>query len=275
MPRIRITAQGPGIGDAMWLSAPARQFAKEHRSGKLVINSNHPELFDLNPNVYRALPLDAPLPEGYTHVNLEFNPPEHAIDGYCRQMGLEPTEHQQEIVFDNAELDKARDFIIGMGHAKRPIAALHPSAGPWTPNKTWPWDKWEELAARLVGNGCHVLTVGAPGERVLKDSTAAQFKRVRLSAALLFYCKAFCGGVSGPMHLANATRTRSVVIFGGREHPYTTGYPQNTNIYNGGGCEHSPCWMVEPCPHGFKCMEAISVSEVEDAVMEIVESEGA
>ena len=72
------------------------------------------------------------------------------------------------------------------------------------------------------------------------------------------------------MHLANAVGTRSVIIFGGREDPKLTGYPDNINLFDA-GIECSPCWKVEECLHK-KCMQNITTDMVCEAICKMVTS---
>ena len=58
---------------------------------------------------------------------------------------------------------------------------------------------------------------------------------------------------AGVMHLARAVDCRSVIIYGGREHPSQSGYSANENLYWSGAC--APCWLRNDCNYGRICMQ--------------------
>jgi ADP-heptose:LPS heptosyltransferase len=141
-------------------------------------------------------------------------------------------------------------------------------AGPWTPNKDWPDDYWEELLDRLCAR-CTVIEVGARAEGAesrrrgcyvdLRGRTNLEELVAAIAAA-----DVHVGPVSGPVHIAAAVGTPSVVIYGGYEHPVCAGYPWNINLYSPVAC--SPCWLRDPCPYGKDCLTRIKPRDVEDEV---------
>jgi hypothetical protein len=54
--------------------------------------------------------------------------------------------------------------------------------------------------------------------------------------------------------------TRAVVIYGGFEAPWESGYEQNINLFTKLAC--SPCWLRDPCPYDKECMQKIDVDSV-------------
>jgi len=70
----------------------------------------------------------------------------------------------------------------------------------------------------------------------------------------------FVGPDSGPMHIAGALGTKSVVLFGsippGSRINY---YPSHKAITSGAAC--APCWYSK-CPYDIKCMKNIEVQSV-------------
>jgi ADP-heptose:LPS heptosyltransferase len=69
------------------------------------------------------------------------------------------------------------------------------------------------------------------------------------------------------MHLARAVDTRSVIIYGGREKAWQSGYPCNENIETNPDC--SPCWQNNHCDYDRTCLKEISVKDVLEAVERI------
>lgn len=87
---------------------------------------------------------------------------------------------------------------------------------------------------------------------------------LRESAAILAQSLCCVTTVGLVMHMARAVDCPSVVIYGGREHAWQSGYICNENIESFPEC--SPCWKWNECEYEKKCMTAISVDEVLAAV---------
>jgi len=94
---------------------------------------------------------------------------------------------------------------------------------------------------------------------------------IRESAAVLANCRLLIGTVGFLMHLARATECPAVIIFGGREAPWQSGYGCNTNLYSAVPC--APCWLWNKCDHNRLCMENITAQEVILAAEQITSRE--
>lgn len=66
------------------------------------------------------------------------------------------------------------------------------------------------------------------------------------------------------MHLARAVECPAVIVYGGREAPWQSGYICNMNLFNAVPC--APCWRHNACDFDRRCMREITVSEVVSAV---------
>lgn len=62
------------------------------------------------------------------------------------------------------------------------------------------------------------------------------------------------------MHLARAADCPAVIVYGGREVPWQSGYAANLNLVRTPPC--APCWWVERCDHQHSCMSDIQTGEV-------------
>ena len=123
---------------------------------------------------------------------------------------------------------------------RRPRIIVNRRAGPWTPNKDWPEDYWEDLLDRMAGQ-FSVIEIGAspqhPGVRRrdqyldLRGKTGLEELLAAIAAGDLHV-----GPESGPVHIAAAMGTPAVVIYGGYIHPVCTGYPGNINLYSSVEC---------------------------------------
>jgi ADP-heptose:LPS heptosyltransferase len=91
---------------------------------------------------------------------------------------------------------------------------------------------------------------------------------LRESAAVLANSVLLLGQVGFLMHLARAVDRPAVIIYGGREKPWQSGYSCNTNLATEPYC--SPCWRWNACHNPVErvCMRHVEVDDVVRAVRE-------
>lgn len=128
--------------------------------------------------------------------------------------------------------------------------------------KEWPFERWNELARRLIQEGWNLVQIGTrhdpqvPGAVDLRGKTD-----LPAAASILENASLFIGLESGLMHLAAAVKVPSVIIYGGRTLPRQTGYPFHRHV-----TDHSMpctgCGLNFGCPHDEKCLKNISVDLV-------------
>jgi hypothetical protein len=133
-----------------------------------------------------------------------------------------------------------------------------------SPNKLWPPERYQEVVDQNRGR-LRFVQLGSRndpplnGVRDLRGRTT-----IRESAAILSQSRVFVGYVGFLMHLARAVGCRSVIVFGGREHPSQSGYIANENLFTPLPC--SPCWRWVSCVADHRCMDAIRAGDVTDAI---------
>lgn len=104
-----------------------------------------------------------------------------------------------------------------------PVVGMH--VGAKARSRRWPTEKFAELGDRLIDhNGARVVLTGSAGERDLTGSVARTMCHPVLDLAGLTELGTFAGVISrldllitndtGASHVAAATRTRSIVLFG-------------------------------------------------------------
>ncbi len=129
--------------------------------------------------------------------------------------------------------------------------------------KEWPHDRWLALARRLTPD-FQLVQIGTPSDPLLGSARDLRGRTtLREAAQLLSGAALFLGLESGLQHLAAATRTPAVIIFGGRSRPSETGYAFNVNLTRSPACVG--CGLNSGCTHAMVCMD-IPVEEVEAAV---------
>lgn len=205
-----------------------------------------------------------------------------AIDFYLNVLkffALPPDGTRTEVFLKESERAWAQSYLKTHGFGlDQPIVGLHPG-GTW-PAKLWPWERFAELAVRLKNAlGVRIFLTGGPNDQDILDKVQqkageAVFRgelfNLRQLAAVLSQFSVFVSNDCGPMHLAPAVGTPTVGIFGPGEpdiwFPYSKAEGHRL-IYKHVDC--SPCHH-DFCPTDHRCMTAISVDEVFDAVLEIL-----
>jgi heptosyltransferase-3 len=169
----------------------------------------------------------------------------------------------------------------GVDDAK-PLALLHPAAAFET--KRWAAANFARVAEDLAARGFQIVATAAPNEQrvaaeLAENSSAPVVAFTHLSlpevTALAARSRLFVGNDSGIAHIAAATRTPSVVIFGSSNvthwRPWATAPSEVVR-------EELPC---QPCP-GYTCAEfdapecirRVSVERVLAAVKGVLERSG-
>ena len=162
------------------------------------------------------------------------------------------------------------------------LIGVHPGAS--CPSKRWPLERFAALIDRLKTDyNARIVLISAPEEanrvaglkKIIKSEVIDLLGQtpVRELTALLKRCALFISNDSGPVHIATAVGTPSVVIFGRKQpglSPKRWG-PTGKNdiaLHKDVGCE---VCLAHDCKIGFKCLKAISVNEVFDAVRRLLQ----
>ena len=150
----------------------------------------------------------------------------------------------------------------------RPLVLVNRRAGPFTPNKDWPDEHWDDLVARLAARATVIEVNRQPSTSTTRPGGSYLDLRGRTALPELIAAIAaadlLVAPITGTVHIAAAMGVPSVVIYGGYELPDCSAYPGNINLYSPVEC--SPCWLHTPCPHGRKCLHQITPDQVEAAV---------
>jgi heptosyltransferase-2 len=144
------------------------------------------------------------------------------------------------------------------------------------------WDKFPALAAML---DTFVVTVGGPEDRALGNDVVAQARAgginaagalpLRISAALIGRAAALVTNDSAPLHMAQATGTPTVALFGPTVPAFGFGPRGPRDLVlevDGLGCR--PCSVHGPrvCPLGHHhCMTQLDVFRVHEALQPLLQ----
>jgi ADP-heptose:LPS heptosyltransferase len=131
-------------------------------------------------------------------------------------------------------------------------------------NKEWLPQRFQELVDVLSSEFKFVQLGSAldPPLRGAKDLRGAT--SIRQLAAILHHARLYVGNVGFLMHLARAVECPSVIVYGGREAPWQSGYTCNINLFSAIAC--APCWRWNTCDFNRKCMLDITTDQVVQGV---------
>lgn len=163
------------------------------------------------------------------------------------------------------------------------LVAIHPGAS--CPSKRWPLKYFASLIDRLKKSyDVRIVLISGPEEttQVAELREILESDIIDLSsqtsvgelAALLKRSKLFISNDSGPVHIATAVGTPNVVIFGRKQpglSPKRWGPTGEGDIvlHKDVGCK---ACLAHNCKNGFKCLKAITVDEVFNAVQKLAKN---
>ena len=266
---------GRAPGDDLICTALIRELSKRGQRG-IWMMSNHPELFAGNLDVEHIVPVEGRY-ERFAHVfklnyrYLEYagfdaaadrmtSPARHAIAELCVRMGIDgdidlrPVMHLTDSERAAAEWAKGKVCIQSSGLAAR-VPML---------NKQWPAERYQQTVDALRGEFDFIQLGGATDPK-LEGATDLRGKTdKRETAAVLAASRLYVGNAGFLMHVARAVECPSVIVYGGREAPWQTGYGCNLNLYSAEPC--APCWRMNGCDFDRVCMSRIDTGQVTAAI---------
>lgn len=156
----------------------------------------------------------------------------------------------------------------------KPFVALFPGAS--IPERRWGAERFAELARRLQRRGMAVVVVGGKGDEQAGNLIAAKGAGLNLagrtslaeSAAVIARSRLLVTGDSGLLHIAAELNVPTVSLFGpGIEKKWAPRNASHMVLNKHLSC--SPCTRfgyTPRCRIGARCLELITVDEVESAV---------
>jgi lipopolysaccharide heptosyltransferase II len=202
-------------------------------------------------------------PRGGEKHNTEFN-----LDA-LRAMDLPISKSSIFFPVGSDAIQFAERFFRDQKLSDRFVVALNPGGGWYT--KRWPLRQFAEFGDLVAGKlGAQTLVIWGPGELPLAEEIQRSMRHpsilippcgLKELGAVLRRCRVMVTNDSGPMHIAAATGTPVVAIFGPTR-PHLQGpfgneaeVVQNQKLFCLG------CNLTK-CPIGNPCMEDLSVEKV-------------
>jgi ADP-heptose:LPS heptosyltransferase len=262
-------ARNGGLGDVLMCTPALRELKRVDPSSEIHFYTELIELMDGLPYLDK--------------VSLTMNSPHNAV--WMKYEDAIPSEKHLAVLIGESigmnVIDVRPDCIVVSdlvasfhelwADLPRPHIVVQRNASDWTPNKDWNENHWIELISNLLGY-CTVIEIGHASVIANIGQTPNYFDlRGKTSLSELVACVAAGDLViapdSGPIHIAAAVGTPTVIVMGGFLLPTNTLYPRNKVLHTALEC--SPCWLRAPCPIDRECLRAISPEVVENAASEL------
>jgi len=286
--RRKILLYYAGLGDSLLAGTIAYHLARQEGC-RMIAGTPHPELLAGNPLVYhlptrsqatghqltRALKA---LGMAGSHHYLRYQEPspekpgtwlppaDHILKVLARQAGLEQAPERPVIFLSPQEL---KDNALRLPQDGKPwIAMQSTGVTNWTENKNWGGENFRQVSARLKAAG-RIVQFGLESDPALDcDLDLRGQLPVREAVATLAACALFVGQPGFLMHAAAAVEVPAVIVYGGFEAPWQSGYAWNRNLFTQLDC--SPCWLTTACPYGKACLARITPDQVAEAAVELL-----
>ena len=265
-------ARDTGLGDVVMCTPALRALKRADPNRRIRFFTKFPGLVEGLPYIDEVHPFEARPKSAIFAEYTDIMPwSAHIASIIGDRLGVRVEDTQPDCVTDEQLVARYRG---AWRELPRPWVLVLRRSSRFTPNKDWPAASWRDLVQRLCRSG----TVIEIGDRYDDDDADAGTPegnyfdlRDKTSLAELVAVVAagdvYVGPVSGPMHIAAAVHTPSVVIVGGYEHPTNAHYAGNVEFYTAVPC--APCWLRAPCPFDLKCLRAIASAQVEQAVGQV------
>jgi heptosyltransferase-2 len=216
------------------------------------------------------------------------NPDGHMVDAYMAllaPLGIESDEIEELQPISVLPGDEA--LVAGWLESRGIgpddlLVGIHSGSGIRAPVRRWPPERFAEIVRRLqIEYGARVVLTGGSEEKervrgIIELAgaegaySAAGDLSILQTAALMGRCDLFISNDTGPLHMAAASGTATIGLFGPNSPTrYAPVGRRNTSIFKAVEC--SPCIQihegrVDDCRDGI-CIREINVDEVWDAVL--------
>lgn len=171
-----------------------------------------------------------------------------AMVGYFGYISIKP-----RLYLTDQEIETGRLFFV-------PYIVMQSTGAIW---KTCGFNTFASVAKKLRKDFL-IVQIGHPDDKELPYAKNLCGKlTLRQVAILLYHAKAFIGTIGGPMHIARAVETRSVITFTDSEPEYFSGYIANEHAKSEISCELCQKNILnmfngEICPYNYRCGASIS-----------------
>jgi hypothetical protein len=272
---------GKALGDNLLLTSPLK-YKYDRTKKKQWVLSYYPELFRYNKKVICLKNNDRGEERIIRILKFSFNQPNYSrfIDEDTQES---PDNHIIRIMARELCIKEYNSVPLEIDYKlhpkelskfdKKPRIAIQSNSNGaklFIANKQWYPERFQEVV-NYLSPFFEIVQVGSTDDFYLEGCVDYRGKTtIRESIAIIASSRLFIGLVGFYMHAAKAVGTKSLIIYGGREHPDQSGYSDNINIYTATDC--SPCWKWSKCDFMRKCMQEITFDTVKDQLDLIIKN---
>ena len=259
--RLRLQASGGGIGDELMCTPIFSEIKRRNPGCHITFITRFPDFFRAHPDLDEVVLSDGTPDRSAIrfayHYMIPPPRPLMSLMGECVGLAMNFDRLTPPPITPSSEI---REALKSTGRQR---VVIQPRSSRWTTNKNWPEEKWRALIG-LLASRFEVIEVGhdplfAEGEFGNHYRSFAGKTDLTDLAYIISQADLFIGPSSGGMHLANAFKVKSVILFGGYESPEGYRYPQTRSFYTPVPC--APCWK-RSCPYDIQCLRAIEPENV-------------
>ena len=199
-------------------------------------------------------------------------PQRYAIGLYDEAEVPSAEELRPRIFLSDEEKVWAGEQLASLRQEGAPLVALHPFATHSA--KSWPLERWLEVATLLRENGIPYFWVGC-GDALPESESGRSFVNatsLRQLCALIHGADVLVTGDSGPMHLANGVDTPVLAMFGPtcQEWGFFPSGPADRVIQLDMPCRPCSLHGSGTCSKGNACIMDISSEQVFDELKDML-----
>jgi ADP-heptose:LPS heptosyltransferase len=168
----------------------------------------------------------------------------HIIEQICECYGIKNPELKCNLYLNQEEKAFADDCYKSLFKEKRFLTIEPFSKDNYTPNREYPFEKWQKIVDSL----CDKITIVQIGKKEKTLSNVIDMTgetTFREAVAIIEKSSMFLASESGLVHAATAVDTKSLVVITGYQSEKMIAYPQNINVNIS---SHGPCGLKIPCP---------------------------
>ena len=202
----------------------------------------------------------------------------HVVDRnmeLLKAIGITDPVVKWELPVANGLSDKMSEFLKLHKLIHNGFVILNPGAG-WK-TKCWDVERFG-VVAKIIYERFNIRSVltwaGADEEEMVKTifnfepegAIIAPSTTLEELAQLCRVSTVFVGNDTGPLHIAVATGTKTVSMFGASDAIRNGAYGEEHICFQDTSIKCVPCWNRNECNNNLECLNAISVASVVDAI---------
>ncbi|HQK63947.1 MAG TPA: glycosyltransferase family 9 protein [Candidatus Staskawiczbacteria bacterium] len=254
---LRVYLRG-GIGDCLCGEVGIRRYAQQNPDADIIVGCAWPELYINHPAVKAVTKFKR-------DCDMQIRPHKfsHITKMACRALGVDETVDIPKLYIGDYIYDGVKE--LGLCN----YIAIAPEANKSIRN--WTKDKWQ-VVIDYLSRQRKVVIIGSQKEDYQNCCDLSGKTSVLQAAAIIESAELFIGTESGMAHVAAATGTKAIVLFGPTA-PSHFGHKGLTYPVVGNKCTRCwPCYAhLKACPiRTHECMESITPEMVIDKVNEVL-----